>query len=169
MESTPTTFLKAWLAHSPHERWTTPSSPLHQRLFQWLSLQGATGQCQVVVIPGGLGIFVDLTLGPMLIIMALMCTWSFLHTPRPSRGSCKLWITCSSKQITESQSQEVSYIGLHQSSTQEAQEKYTQWQALDNIRAGSNKLHKWHIQREILAGTKPCCGEFYFMWPVSAQ
>lgn len=49
-------------------------------------------------------------------------------------------IACSSKQLAEDQSQAVSYIGLHQSPSQEAQCQHIQGPASDNIRTGSRQL-----------------------------
>ena len=45
----------------------------------------------------------------------------------------------------------------------------TQRPASVDIRAGSNKLNRQHIQKKILAGTKPCGGEFCFGWQTIAQ
>lgn len=64
-------------------------------------------------------------------------------------------IAYGSKHVAEGTAQIVSAIGLHQSPSKEAQNKHTQRPALDNIRAGFNKVHKQQIQREVLAGTNP--------------
>ena len=78
-------------------------------------------------------------------------------------------ITCRFKKVAEVQSHSASYIGLCQSPFKEVQKQHTQWSVSCYNRAGSNKLHQQHIQREISASTKSCWGKFYFLVSAPAQ
>lgn len=82
------------------------------------------------------------------------CTACLSYThPAPAEAVTYCGLLFSFRQVAQGQSQAVSDTDQHQNPSQEPLSQHTQWPASANIRAGTNKFHKWFIYWEILAGT----------------
>ena len=120
----------------------------HQRDFQWLSLTGiqqveaGRGRSQHALWPSPSPVWVkdslSVQLGPF-------CT----HLG-PAETTTNCGSLCSSSLPMGSHKQHLTLASTR------ILPKRPQWPALDDIRAGLNKLHKCHIQRVISAGIRPC-------------
>ena len=115
-----------------------------------------------------LGIFADMPPGHLLVKVSLGVQLGFSHMhPDPAEvaTNCGLLLV-PNRFLRTSHGQ---HLTLACTGSLPKGSEHTQGPASDNIKAGSNKLHKKHFQREISADTKTCRGEFCFMWSASAQ
>ena len=87
----------------------------------------------------------------------------------PEEAATNYGSLCNSKQVAIASHRHCLTLTRTRFSPKRHQNQHTQWLASDNIRAGSNELHKWHIQRKISGGTRPCWDKFNFVWSVLAH